>query len=301
MKYCVVIASIAFTALCGCDRSPPVEATGLDQLADLTVGSILDLPAGTVEMSHPLRLNESGVTLRGAADAITRLRFTEPCPTAGCVQIAADGLSLETLFVEILVGPAITLTDSERVRLHQLEITSTRRQSPETAMLSLTGVINSRLDNVRIDAAGGVGLWIERSQRIRVVDGDIRYGATGIALRGTTAIDLDNNHLAENGRGLLVHASPLSRALRLYRNRFIANNRVGDEDPAMVGVGLQVEAVDRLDLLNNEWQQHSRWDIKLTATSDVLMEDNVYSTLEQDYAPAAPGDLQPLVPLRLSF
>ena len=323
---------ICWLLIVGCGEQATTPERQLARLESLAPASVVTLPPGTYELSQPLRFSVPGVRLEGAEDDVTRLRFMDPCPPAGCIQLPADDAQLANLFIEIPGGPAIVANDAKRLRLEQLDLRG--RSMEATPLVALNRVREGQLRGLRLRANGGPALKLVGAERVRIIESDFRQGSAGVALTACNAIDLENNRFAQNGVGIHLEGSQASSDLRLYRNRISDNNRVptaSGSKESVFGVGLHAAAVARLDLIDNEWRDHATQNISLERVSGLLARGNRFlwvagapeasqetaaattvdlACVQQDLVPqlklsaAEPSDangcaLEPLSPLRL--
>ena len=101
--------------IAACDANQSVTPTlnfeeALQQkLIEAQYGDVIEIPAGTHEITRSLSLNVSGVTIRGAGIDNSILSFRNQIQGAEGLLVSADDFIIENLAIEDAVGDALKI------------------------------------------------------------------------------------------------------------------------------------------------------------------------------------------------
>ena len=107
--------------IAGCGPNQSVTPTlnfeeALQQkLIEAQYGDVIEIPAGTHEITRSLSLNVSGVTIRGAGIDNSILSFRNQIQGAEGLLVNADDFIIENLAIEDTVGDALKINESDNV------------------------------------------------------------------------------------------------------------------------------------------------------------------------------------------
>ena len=97
------------------------------QLIEAQPGDVIEIPAGTHEMTRSLSLNVSGVTIRGTGIDSSVLSFAKQIQGAEGLLVNADDFVIEDLAIEDTVGDALKINESHNVAVRTVR---TERAGP---------------------------------------------------------------------------------------------------------------------------------------------------------------------------
>ncbi|MEM6709844.1 MAG: right-handed parallel beta-helix repeat-containing protein [Pseudomonadota bacterium] len=216
----------------------------------------LDIPAGVYERREPLRLTTADSALLGATNGLTELRFLEPCPRDGCIQLAGPQLKLTNLKVYVPSGPAIVIRNGHRISVRSVYLR--RSDDARGPALSVEESSDVLLSDIVADAGGGTAVVVERSRRVVLERSDLRDAWVGLGVYGTEAMDVVTSRFEENAIGIELgrQAQPAS-LLRLERNSVRNNNRSHPIAGQTGGVGIRLADADQIEINDNEIADHA--------------------------------------------
>lgn len=265
------LASLAFLlAACGeAEVAMPelsFEESLQQQLIQAQPGDVIEIPAGTHEMTRSLSLNVSGVTIRGEGIDASILSFKNQIQGAEGLLVSADDFVIEDLAIEDTVGDALKINESNNVVI--------RRVRTEWTGGALTtngayGIYPVQSNNILIDesvaiGASDAGIYVGQSSQIIVRNSRAEYNVAGIEIENSTFADVHNNVATNNTGGILVFDLPNlpvqgGRNTRVFDNQIVNNNTANFAPEGNIvgsvpaGTGLMVLANDNIEVFGNNF------------------------------------------------
>jgi len=236
------------------------------QLIQAQAGDVINIPAGTHEITRSLSLNVSGVTIRGAGMDSSILSFKNQIQGAEGLLVSANDFVIEDLAIEDTVGDAIKINDSNNVTV--------RRVRTEWTGGALTsngayGIYPVQCNNVLIDGAVAIGasdagIYVGQSSQIIVRNSRAEYNVAGIEIENSTYADVHDNIATNNTGGILVFDLPNlpvqgGRNTRVFDNQIFENNTPNFAPEGNIvgtvpaGTGLMVLANDNIEVFGNDF------------------------------------------------
>ena len=113
-------ASICVLSACSEQSAPPepqlsFEESLQQQLILAQAGDVIEIPAGTHQLTRGLSLSVAGVTIRGEGMDRSVLSFKNQAQGAEGLLVNADNFTIENLAIEDTVGDAIKINESDNV------------------------------------------------------------------------------------------------------------------------------------------------------------------------------------------
>ncbi len=259
-----------FLAACGSEEPAMPELSFEEslqqQLIQAQPGDVIDIPAGTHEMTRSLSLNVPGVTIRGEGMDVSILSFKNQIQGAEGLLVSADDFLIEDLAIEDTVGDALKINESTNVVIRRVRTEWTG--GPLTSN-GAYGIYPVQTENVLIDGsvaigASDAGIYVGQSTQIIVRNSRAEYNVAGIEIENSTFADVHNNIATNNTGGILVFDLPNlpvqgGRNTRVFDNDIVNNNtenfapegNIVGSVPA--GTGLMVLANDNIEVFGNNF------------------------------------------------
>ena len=279
------ILSLAATALlinaCSEPASPPepelsFEESLQQQLIQARPGDVIEIPAGTHELTRGLSLTVHGVTIRGQGINSSVLSFKNQAQGAEGLLVNADNFAIEDLAIEDTVGDAIKINESENVIIRNVRTEWTG--GPLTTN-GAYGIYPVQSSNILIEGAVAIGasdagIYVGQSTQIIVRNSRAEYNVAGIEIENSTFADVYDNVATNNTGGILVFDLPNlpvqgGRNTRVFNNQII-NNNVANFAPegnivgeVPTGSGLMVLANDSIEVFGNEFTDNDSANIMI--------------------------------------
>ena len=294
------ILSLAATALlvnaCSEPAPPPepelsFEESLQQQLIQAQPGDVIEIPAGTHELTRGLSLTVDGVTIRGQGIDSSVLSFKNQAQGAEGLLVNADNFAIEDLAIEDTVGDAIKINESENVIIRNVRTEWTG--GPLTTN-GAYGIYPVQSRNILIEGAVAIGasdagIYVGQSTQIIVRNSRAEYNVAGIEIENSTFADVYDNVATNNTGGILVFDLPNlpvqgGRNTRVFNNQII-NNNVANFAPegnivgeVPTGSGLMVLANDSIEVFGNEFTDNDSANIMIISyfTTERPFEDSNY-------------------------
>lgn len=239
------------------------------QLIQAQPGDVIEIPAGTHDLTRSLSLNVPGVTIRGAGMNSSILSFKNQIQGAEGLLVSADDFVIEDLAIEDTVGDALKVNDSSNVTI--------RRVRTEWTGGALTtngayGIYPVQSENVLIDGAVAIGasdagIYVGQSTQIIVRNSRAEYNVAGIEIENSTFADVHDNIATNNTGGILVFDLPNlpvqgGRNTRVFDNQIVNNNTANFAPEGNIvgtvpaGTGLMVLANDNIEVFGNQFTEN---------------------------------------------
>ncbi|MFK7863028.1 MAG: parallel beta-helix domain-containing protein [Pseudohongiellaceae bacterium] len=264
------ILCAAFLVACSPDQVPMPELSFEEslqqQLIEAKPGDVVEIPAGTFEMTRSLSLNISGVTIRGAGIDQSVLSFANQVQGAEGLLVSADDFVIEDLAIEDTVGDAIKINESRNVIVRNVR---TEWTGGPLETNGAYGIYPVQSQNILIEGAVAIGasdagIYVGQSEQIIVRNSRAEYNVAGIEIENSTFADVYDNVTTNNTGGILVFDLPNlpvqgGRNTRVFNNQ-IYNNNVDNFAPegnivggVPAGTGLMVMANDSIEVFGNNF------------------------------------------------
>ena len=264
--------SIFSLLLASCGSEEPAmpelsfEESLQEQLIKAQPGDVINIPAGTHQMTRSLSLNVPGVTIRGEGMDTSILSFKNQIQGAEGLLVSADDFVIEDLAIEDTVGDALKINESTNVVIRRVRTEWTA--GPLTTN-GAYGIYPVQTENVLIDGsvaigASDAGIYVGQSTQIVVRNSRAEYNVAGIEIENSTFADVHDNIATNNTGGILVFDLPNlpvqgGRNSRVFDNEIFNNNtenfapegNIVGSVPA--GTGLMVLANDSIEVFGNNF------------------------------------------------
>ncbi|MBT3530870.1 MAG: hypothetical protein HOF74_13255 [Gammaproteobacteria bacterium] len=264
--------SIFSLLLASCGSEEPAmpelsfEESLQEQLIKAQPGDVINIPAGTHQMTRSLSLNVPGVTIRGEGMDTSILSFKNQIQGAEGLLVSADDFVIEDLAIEDTVGDALKINESTNVVIRRVRTEWTA--GPLTTN-GAYGIYPVQTENVLIDGsvaigASDAGIYVGQSTQIVVRNSRAEYNVAGIEIENSTFADVHDNIATNNTGGILVFDLPNlpvqgGRNTRVFDNEIFNNNtenfapegNIVGSVPA--GTGLMVLANDSIEVFGNNF------------------------------------------------
>ena len=264
--------SIFSLLLASCGSEEPAmpelsfEESLQEQLIKAQPGDVINIPAGTHQMTRSLSLNVPGVTIRGEGMDTSILSFKNQIQGAEGLLVSADDFVIEDLAIEDTVGDALKINESTNVVIRRVRTEWTA--GPLTTN-GAYGIYPVQTENVLIDGsvaigASDAGIYVGQSTQIVVRNSRAEYNVAGIEIENSTFADVHDNIATNNTGGILVFELPNlpvqgGRNTRVFDNEIFNNNtenfapegNIVGSVPA--GTGLMVLANDSIEVFGNNF------------------------------------------------
>ena len=256
--------------IAACDANQSVTPTlnfeeALQQkLIEAQYGDVIEIPAGTHEITRSLSLNVSGVTIRGAGIDNSILSFRNQIQGAEGLLVNADDFIIENLAIEDTVGDALKINESDNVIVRNVR---TEWTGGALTTNGAYGIYPVQSTNVLIEGAVAIGasdagIYVGQSNQIIVRNSRAEYNVAGIEIENSTFADVYNNVATNNTGGILVFDLPNlpvqgGRNTRVFNNEILENNTANFAPEGNIvgtvpaGSGLMVLANDNIEVFGN--------------------------------------------------
>ncbi len=271
-------------------------------------GDVIDLPAGTIELSNTLSLDaKRDITIRGAGQDKTILTFKNQTQGAEGIKITnAQNIVLEHFTVEDSKGDLIKTQSVNGLVFRNITARWTGKPKASNGAYALYPV---QCQTVRIErctaiGASDAGIYVGQSDSVWVTECVAKNNVAGIEIENTTNAWVWKNQAFDNTGGILVFDLPdlLKKRgghVKVYDNLIGRNNYknfapkgniVGKVPP---GTGVMILATNDVEIYQNKiWENKTASTaimsyfitenpIKDTAynpyPSNIYIHDNIYS------------------------
>lgn len=271
-------------------------------------GDVIDLPAGTIELSNTLSLDaKRDITIRGAGQDKTILTFKNQTQGAEGIKITnAQNIVLEHFTVEDSKGDLIKTQSVNGLIFRNITARWTGKPKASNGAYALYPV---QCQTVRIErctaiGASDAGIYVGQSDSVWVTECVAKNNVAGIEIENTTNAWVWKNQAFDNTGGILVFDLPdlLKKRgghVKVYDNLIGRNNYknfapkgniVGQVPP---GTGVMILATNDVEIYQNKiWENKTASTaimsyfitenpIKDTAynpyPSNIYIHDNIYS------------------------
>lgn len=263
-----LVVPVALT-LAACGEPQPqlsFEESLQQQLIEAEPGDVIDIPAGTHELTRSLSLNVPGITIRGDGMDSSILSFRNQLQGAEGLLVSADDFLIEDLAIEDTVGDALKINESNNVTVRRVRTEWTGGPLETNGAYGIYPVQSS---NILIDGsvaigASDAGIYVGQSTQIIVRNSRAESNVAGIEIENSTFADVHNNVATNNTGGILVFDLPNlpvqgGRNTRVFNNSIVDNNTANFAPEGNIvatvpaGTGLMVLANDNIEVFGNEF------------------------------------------------
>jgi len=280
MNRLLIIGIALLLTACSDESKAPVASIDmqkqlLEQLIMAQPGDVIDIPAGTHNISRSLSLKVNGVTLRGAGMDKSILSFKDQTQGAEGLIITGDDILLEGFAVEDAKGDAIKINECRNLVIRKVRVEWTNGPDKDNGAYGLYPV---QCENVLIDGsvaigASDAGIYVGQSNQVIVKNSRAEYNVAGIEIENTTNADVFDNVATNNTGGILVFNMPNlpqpGAKTRVFNNQIFSNNTANfaPEGTAVAGVpagsGVVINSNDEVEVFANT--------IKDNATANIII------------------------------
>ena len=190
--------------------SVDIQKQLLEQMIMAQPGDVIEIPAGTHEMTRSLSLKVNDITLRGAGMEASVLSFRNQTQGAEGMIITGDNILLEGFAVEDAKGDAIKINECTNLTIRDVRVEWTNGPDKDNGAYGLYPV---QCENVLIDAsvaigASDAGIYVGQSNQVIVKNSRAEFNVAGIEIENTTNADVLDNIVTNNTGGILVFNMP---------------------------------------------------------------------------------------------
>ena len=293
-------AALALLSACGPTEQEPaadtnttevaaeiIDATALQaMLIEAEEGSVIELPAGTIEMVDGLSLDVAGVTLRGAGEGQTILDFSGQTGAGEGLLITSDDVTVEHFTIRNTTGDGIKSKGADRIIYRDLTVEWTGGPDENNGAYGVYPVESTDImvERVTVRGASDAGIYVGQSDNIIVRDSLAEYNVAGIEIENSTRADVYNNTVTNNTGGILVFDLPDlpkvgGHSTRLFGNQIFENNTRNFAPPGNIvasvpsGTGIIVQANDKVEIFDNTLTDNRTAHVLLVAYSPEFSDD----------------------------
>ena len=258
--------------IAGCGAEDPAmpelsfEESLQQQLIQARPGDVIEIPAGTHEMTRSLSLTVPGVTIRGASMDRSILSFKNQIQGAEGLLVSADDFVIEDLAIEDTVGDALKVNESDNVTIRRVRAEWTGGALTTNGAYGIYPVQCNKvlIDDVLVIGASDAGIYVGQSSQIIVRNSRVEYNVAGIEIENSTFADVHDNIATNNTGGILIFDLPNlpvqgGRNTRVFDNQIFANNTANFAPEGNIvatvptGTGLMILANDNIEVFGNDF------------------------------------------------
>lgn len=265
-----ILGSAALLISCG-ETEPPAPELSFEETLQLQLikaqpGDVIDIPAGTHQLTRSLSLTVPGITIRGAGMDESILSFANQAQGAEGLLVTADDFVIEDLAIEDTIGDALKVNESTNVTIRNVRTEWTN--GPDSSN-GAYGIYPVQSTNVLIDGsvaigAADAGIYVGQSSQIVVRNSRAEFNVAGIEIENSTYADVYDNVATNNTGGVLVFDLPNlevqgGQSTRVFNNEIYGNNTDNFAPPGNIvgnvppGTGLLVLANDNIEVFENSF------------------------------------------------
>lgn len=280
-----------------CSEPPPAEPelsfeeSLQQQLIQAQPGDIIEIPAGTHQLSRGLSLNVDGVTIRGTGMDSSILSFRNQAQGAEGLLVSADDFVIEDLAIEDTIGDALKINNSNNVTIRNVRTEWTNGADTGNGAYGIYPVQSS---NILIDGsvaigASDAGIYVGQSNQIIVRNSRAEFNVAGIEIENSTFADVYDNVATNNTGGILVFDLPNlpvqgGRNTRVFNNQIINNNTANFAPEGNIvgtvpaGTGLMILANDNIEVFGNEFTANNSANVMIVSyhITGIAIDDDNY-------------------------
>ncbi len=268
----VLTLSLSFLLLTSCARQEGTISAGPGFEKDLQTaliqakpGAVIELPAGTFDMTGTLSLTVANVTIRGQGIGKTVLSYKNQKTGAAGIQATGDHFTLEGLTIQDTKGDGVKINDADGVTIRKVRAEWTGGPNEKNGSY---GIYPVKCKNVLIEdsassGAADAGIYVGQSKNIIVRRNRAEFNVAGIEIENSESADVYENVATQNAGGLLVFSLPDlpvkgSRNTRVFNNQVFANNTANFAPKGNIvakvptGTGIIIMATHQAEFFKND-------------------------------------------------
>jgi parallel beta-helix repeat protein len=248
---------------------PNVEEELLAALIEARPGDVISLAAGRYELSGPLSLTVSDVTLRGAGMDETILSFANQTTGSQGLLVRANRFVLEDLGLEDAPGDLFKIEGCDGVIVRRVRAEWTGGPATENGAYGLYPVQcrDVLIEDSVVRGASDAGIYVGQSRNIIVRRNVVEFNVAGIEIENSTDADVYENVAANNTGGILVFNLPRlpvkdGRRTRVFGNQIFENNTANFAPAGNIvaavpaGTGFMILANDEVEVSGNTFRDN---------------------------------------------
>lgn len=237
------------------------------QLITAEDGSVIDLPAGTFQLSSTLSLEgKKKILIRGAGMDKTILSFKGQTEGAEGLRVSnAEDITIRDLTVQDTKGDGIKTMNVTGIAFKQVKVEWTGPPAKENGAYGLYPVQCQQvlIDSCTAIGASDAGLYVGQSKDIVVRNSIARHNVAGIEIENSLHAEVYQNEAYENTGGILVFDLPdlvqkKGGYVKVYNNNIHHNNfpnfapKGNTVAKVPAGTGVMILATSHVELYNNK-------------------------------------------------
>ena len=276
-----------------------VEAGGTDaneKLQEALIvaepGDVVELGAGTWQLTDGLSLDVAGVTLRGAGigEGGSILDFTGQQGAGEGLLVTSDDVLLTNFAVLNTKGDGIKSKGADRIVYHKVRVEWTAGPKETNGAYGIYPVESTDVlvDSVYVRGASDAGIYVGQSKNIIVRGSIATENVAGIEIENSFDADVHDNIATKNTGGILVFDLPSlpmqgGHNVRVFDNA-IANNSTPNFAPkgnivasVPTGTGVLIMANRNVEIFDNAFDENG--------TANVMIVGYRYDYKDEKYQP----------------
>ncbi|MBL8648951.1 MAG: right-handed parallel beta-helix repeat-containing protein [Sphingopyxis sp.] len=255
-------------------------------------GDVVELGAGTWQLTDGLSLDVAGVTIRGAGTDANGsiLDFTGQQGAGEGLLVTSDDVLLTNFAVINSKGDGIKSKGADRIVYHQLRVEWTAGPKETNGAYGIYPVESSDvlIDSVFVRGASDAGIYVGQSKNIVVRDSIATENVAGIEIENSFDADVHDNVASKNTGGILVFDLPSlpmqgGHNVRVFDN-IISDNSTPNFAPkgnivasVPTGTGVLVMANRHVEIFDNVMEKNG--------TANVMIVGYRYAHKDAKYQP----------------
>ncbi len=260
-------------------------------LIEATSGDVVEIGAGTFDLTDGLNLDADGVIVRGAGAERTILNFAGQLGAGEGLLVTGDHVVLRDFTVRDTRGDGIKSKQAHNIVYLNLRVDWSGEPKASNGAYGVYPVEseNVLIDGVFVRGASDAGIYVGQSRNIIVRDSVAVQNVAGIEIENSYNADVHDNVATGNAGGILVFDLPGlpqqgGHNVRVFDN-VIINNMTPNFAPAgnivasvPTGTGVIVMANRDVEVFDNIFDGNG--------TADVLISGYRYGAAPAGYSPA---------------
>jgi parallel beta-helix repeat protein len=272
---------------------PEIQTELQEELILAEPGTVIQLEAGTYELTSGLSLDVDNVTVRGRGMDKTILSFKNQEAGAEGFYITSDHVLVEDLAIEDTSGNGLKSHKANNIILRRVRVEWTG--GPKTTN-GAYGIYPVSSENVLVEeciAIGGSdsGIYVGQSKDVIVRNCTARHNVAGIEIENCHRADVYGNTATLNTGGILVFDLPdlpqqQGHDIRLFKNTIHDNSTVNFAPKGNIvgtvptGTGIMVMGNANVEIFDNDIGDHGTVNVLLVsyyASGNKINDPNYYA------------------------
>jgi len=274
----VIFAGSAFAATTVIEPNDNAQEAIQEALILASPGDVVELQAGTYNLTMGLSLDVDEVTVKGAGHDKTILSFKEQDAGSEGLLITSDGCVIQDLAVEDAKGDAIKSKGSDGISFINVRTEWTGGPKSTNGAYGLYPVESTDvlIDGCVAIGASDAGIYVGQSKNIIVRNSRAEYNVAGIEIENSYGADVYDNIAMHNTGGILVFDLPGlpqqgGHDVRVFRNKVVNNdtdnfapegNIVGN---VARGTGIMIMANHNVEVFENDIDGNETFNVLVTS------------------------------------